>query len=422
MSYTQTISSLLENIFEKSIKTSSKLLFKKNSHKNDIYQIIENLIDTKSNISRVKYAKEFFALANHLNDKEFDDLMANLRDQRDLDTDQLKICIDDYIKENSETNYIKLQKAQASKRKDLFRKLNCFDEATTFLVNLRRKILIKSSNENNYQKVENDLKTLFVDWFNRGFLVMKPIDWNTPASILEKIIKYESVHQINTWRELRDRIDSNDRRCFAFFHPAMATEPLIFVEVAFLDDIPTNINTILKEKRELIDENELDTAVFYSISNCQRGLDGISFGNFLIKDVVTFIEKEVPAIKRFITLSPVPTFMKWIKIKDNDLYNVLSSDYSLESFKKNKTILDTYIRNYLLKSDRKDGKPNDPVSRFHLGNGASLHQINFMADTSEKSLKKGATFMINYKYDNEYIEENHEKYTRDHRVISKKNI
>ena len=142
----------------------------------------------------------------------------------------------------------------------------------------------------------------------------------------------------------------------------MATEPLIFVEVAFLDDIPTNINTILKEKRELIDETELDTAVFYSISNCQRGLDGISFGNFLIKDVVTFIEKEVPAIKRFITLSPVPTFMKWIKIKDNDLYNVLSSDYSLESFKKNKTILDTYIRNYLLKSDRKDGKPNDPVS------------------------------------------------------------
>ena len=136
MSYTQTISSLLENIFEKSIKTSSKLLFKKNSHKNDIYQIIENLIDTKSNISRVKYAKEFFALVNHMDDKEFDDLMVNLRDQRDLDTDQLKICIDDYIKENSETNYIKLQKAQASKRKDLFRKLNCFDEATTFLVKI----------------------------------------------------------------------------------------------------------------------------------------------------------------------------------------------------------------------------------------------------------------------------------------------
>ena len=422
MSYTQIISSLLENIFEKSIKTSSKLLFKKNKHRSDIYQIIEKLIDTKSNISRVKYAKEFFAMAKELNTKEFNDLMVNLRDKRDLDTNQLKSCINDYIADNSEYNYIKLQEVHGSKRKDLFRKLNCFDEATIYLVNLRRKILANSSANQNYQKVENDLKTLFNDWFNRGFLVMKPIDWNTPASILEKIIKYESVHQINTWRELRDRIDSSDRRCFAFFHPAMATEPLIFVEVAFLNNIPTNIDTILNAERPPLDESEIDTAVFYSISNCQRGLDGISFGNFLIKDVVTFIEKEIPSIKNFITLSPAPKFMKWIKNKDKELYESLCNKYALENFEKNQTKLDIYIRDYLLISDREDGKPNDPVSRFHLGNGASLHRINFMADTSENSLKKGATFMVNYKYDSNSIEENHEKYSRNNEIIKSKKI
>ena len=230
------------------------------------------------------------------------------------------------------------------------------------------------------------------------------------------------MHQINTWRELRDRIDSSDRRCFAFFHPAMATEPLIFVEVAFLNNIPTNIDTILNTERPPLDESEVDTAVFYSISNCQRGLDGISFGNFLIKDVVTFIEKEIPSIKNFITLSPAPKFMKWIKNKDKELYESLCNKYALEDFEKNQTKLDIYIKDYLLISDREDGKPNDPVSRFHLGNGASLHRINFLADTSENSLKKGATFMVNYKYDSNSIEENHEKYSRNNEIIKSKKI
>ena len=422
MSYTETISSLLENLFEKSIKAPTKLLFKKNRSKNNIYQIIENLIDTKSNISRVKYAKEFFALVNEFDQKDLSELMIHLRDERDIDAKLLKLCTDNYIQDNSEQNYIKLQEALASKRKELFRKLNCFDESTIYLVNLRRKIIANSSNDNNFQKVDYDLKTLFIDWFNRGFLIMKPIDWNTPASILEKIIKYESVHQINTWPELRDRIDSYDRRCFAFFHPAMATEPLIFVEVAFLNGIPEKIDTILNTKREMLSKSDPDTAVFYSISNCQRGLDGISFGNFLIKDVVTYIEKEAPNIKNFITLSPVPKFMTWIKANDHELHRELTDEYLLEHFEKNQEKLNIHVRNYLLISDRKDKKPNDPVSRFHLGNGASMHQINFMADTSEKSLKKGATFMINYKYDSKYIKDNHENYTKYNRVITKKNI
>lgn len=422
MSYTQTISSLLENLFEKSIKAPTQLLFKKSRPKDGVYQVLESLINTKSNTSRVKYAKEFFAEVDLLNDAEFKNLLLHLRDQRDIDTKLLKLCTENYINDDSEDNYIKLQEVLSTERKDLFRKLNCFDESTIHLVNLRRRILANSTANQNFQKVEHDLKTLFIDWFNRGFLILKPIDWNTPASILEKIIKYESVHQINNWRELRDRIDSHDRKCFAFFHPAMATEPLIFVEIAFLDEMPNKINTILDTQRNMLSESKANTAVFYSISNCQRGLDGISFGNFLLKEVVTFIEKEIPNIKNFITLSPVPKFMTWLKTHDPDLHTAIMASPQIENISKYEKQLNIHIRDYLLISKREDQKPNDPVSRFHLGNGASLHRINFMADTSKNSLLKGASFMVNYKYDNKYIEKNHEQYTKHNRVIVRKNI
>ena len=421
MSYTQTISSLLENLFEKSIKAPTKLLFKKKS-KDGVYQVLEKLLNTKSNTTRVKYAKEFFAIVDLLDDREFKDLMLHLRDERDIDANLLKLCSENYINENSEINYIKLQEALSTERKDLFRKLNCFDESTIHLVNLRKRILSHSTANQNFQKVEHDLKTLFIDWFNRGFLILKPIDWNTPASILEKIIKYESVHQINTWRELRDRIDSHDRRCFAFFHPAMATEPLIFVEIAFLNEVPSKIDIILDTQRNALSEAEANTAVFYSISNCQRGLDGISFGNFLLKEVVTFIEKEIPNIKNFITLSPVPKFMAWLKTYDNDLHTEINTPPEIEHINKYEEQLNIRIRDYLLISNREDKKPNDPVSRFHLGNGASIYRINFMADTSKSSLQKGASFMINYKYDTKYIEKNHEQYTKHNQIIVKKNI
>ena len=181
-----------------------------------------------------------------------------------------------YDDDKSEKNYIALQNANISERKILFRNLNSFDESTTYLVKLRERILSNSSKNQNYKKIDNDLKTLFLDWFNRGFLVLKPIDWNTPAAILEKIIEYESVHQINNWKELRDRINSSDRRCFAFFHPAMGNEPLIFVEIAFTAELPENIDQILNTRRTSNNINKFNKAIFYSISNCQRGLDGIS--------------------------------------------------------------------------------------------------------------------------------------------------
>ena len=348
--------------------------------------------------------------------------MLHLRDDRDINIEKVKLAVKAYDDDKSEKNYIALQKANVSERKILFRKLNSFDESTTYLVKLRERILSCSSKNQNYNKVDNDLKTLFFDWFNRGFLVLKPIDWNTPAAILEKIIKYESVHQINNWRELRDRINSLDRRCFAFFHPAMGNEPLIFVEIALTSDLPENIDQILNATRSSRNLNKLNKAIFYSISNCQRGLDGISFGNYLIKDVVRYIQAEIPSIKEFFTLSPVPGFMEWMRINNNDFYIDLNSNLSAETIRENKKSLDGLVRRYLLVTNRKDKKPNDPVTRFHIGNGASMYQINFLADTSENGLKKGCSFMINYRYDISKIKSNQEKYAANGQIQYKKNI
>ncbi len=422
MSYTETITSLIENLFENSKKASSKFLFKNNQKSNDIYILIKNIIESKNNIARVQNAREFFHALNMLNEHEYKELMLHLIDKRDLNASALKVAVSTYEKEKSEENYIKLQKSAISERKTLFRKLNSFNESIIHLVKFRERILSNTSMHQNYLKIDSDLKSLFIDWFNRGFLVLKPIDWNTPASILEKIIKYESVHQINNWRELRDRIDSSDRRCYAFFHPAMGNEPLIFVEVALTRNVPNNINEILNTERNSDRINTLNKAIFYSISNCQRGLDGISFGNYLIKDVVRYIQKELPMVKEFYTLSPVPGFIKWLKDCNINLLKNTNDNLKIEKIKNNEKLLNDLIRKYLLVSDRSDKKPNDPVTRFHIGNGASIYQINFLADTSSNGINRGCSFMVNYKYDVNNIKENQKRYATDNRVPHKKNI
>ena len=422
MSYSEAISNLIENLFENSKRASSKILFKRDGKSKGIKELASDIIDSSNNITRVQSAKEFFRSIDNLSDHEFKKLMVHLRDERDINIERAKLAIKAYDDDNSEKNYTALQRANVSERKILFRKLNSFDESTTYLVKLRERILSSSSKNQSYKKIDNDLKTLFFDWFNRGFLVLKPIDWNTPAAILEKIIKYESVHQINNWKELRDRINSLDRRCFAFFHPAMGNEPLIFVEIALTSELPENIDQILNTTRPTNNTNKLNKAIFYSISNCQRGLDGISFGNYLIKDVVRYIQTEIPSIREFFTLSPVPDFMDWIKINNNDFYRDLNSNLSVETIRENKKSLEDLVRRYLLVTNRKDKKPNDSVTRFHIGNGASMYQINFLADTSENALKNGCSFMINYRYDISKIKRNQEMYAANGKIQHKKNI
>ena len=281
--------------------------------------------------------------------------------------------------------------------------------------------------------VDNDFVHLFSSWFNRGFLVLRRIDWSTPAIILEKIIRYEAVHQIHDWNDLRRRIDPPDRRCFAFFHPALIDEPLIFVEVALERDIPGAIAPILADKREITEPEKARTAVFYSISNCQRGLAGVSFGSFLIKQVAEELTREIPRLATFVTLSPVPGFAGWLarELKKPDSPAVADFDAATraklndpqwadnpEVAEELRAPLMQAAAWYFLRARNRRGQPADPVARFHLGNGARLERINWLGDTSDKALASAHGLMVNYLYDLDDIEKNHEAYAEGHTVVA----
>jgi malonyl-CoA decarboxylase len=277
--------------------------------------------------------------------------------------------------------------------------------------------------------LDRDVVHLLASWFNRGFLVLRRIDWSTPANILEKIIRYEAVHEIRDWDDLRRRIDPVDRRCYAFFHPALVDEPLIFVEVALTEAIPGAIAPLLAEDRELVRVERARTAVFYSISNTQRGLGGISFGNFLIKQVVEELRRELPKLEDFVTLSPVPGFMSWLKnaddvpVSDEDrplLEHLDTPDWwkNVELEGQLRSIVEPLAAYYFLKARSSKGRLIDSVARFHLGNGARLERINWLGDTSAKGLRGSAGIMVNYLYRLDDIEKNHEAYANEGTVVA----
>lgn len=317
-------------------------------------------------------------------------------------------------------NFAVLFAACEPPRQELFRRLNQVPSGTAALVSMRKELLDRLADHPSLAAVDHDLAHLLASWFNRGFLVLKPIDWATPASILERIIRYEAVHEISDWDELRRRLEPPDRRCFAFFHPAVPDDPLIFVEVALTDHVPGAIRDILVESRPMQDASAATTAVFYSISNCQEGLRGISFGNFLIKQVVEDLAKTVGSLKTFVTLSPVPRFLRWLndastrrELATAEWLSVLDEAAWHEDDERAETVkkrLMPLAAHYFLNVKREDGQPLDPVARFHLGNGARLERINWLGDVSAKGMRQAAGLMVNYGYDLEHIEENHERY------------
>ena len=273
--------------------------------------------------------------------------------------------------------------------------------------------------------VDSDLKHLFVSWFNKGFLEMRRISWDTPASILEKIIAYEAVHAINGWDDLRRRLAS-DRACFAFFHPAMPKDPLVFVEVAFTEDVPGAIGPLLA-RAEPGASAAADTVVFYSISNCHAGLAGVSFGNFLIKQVVEEVLEEHPGVKTFVTLSPIPGFSQWLAranlngLVDESLHQAVREPVGKVVAAEVRDALLKLCAHYLLVE--KSGRlARDPVARFHLGNGARLHRLHWAADLSEKGKRQSAGMMVNYLYDLDRIEINHEEYFDQGIIAASKSI
>ncbi len=324
--------------------------------------------------------------------------------------------------------------ASEPRRQELFRRLNLAPGGTVALVRMREQLLdVLAHRKDDLGPVDDDFVHLFSSWFNRGFLVLRRIDWSTPANILEKIIRYEAVHQISDWDDLRRRIDPHDRRCFAFFHPALVDDPLIFVEVALTRDIPGAIAPILASERDVFDAGKARTAVFYSISNCQRGLAGVSFGNFLIKQVVEEVCRELPKLSNFVTLSPVPGFAKWLKReRENGSSAALSEadKTALAALDEAGWWADADVADklkdpvmraaawYFLRARSPRGLPVDPVARFHLGNGARLERMDWLGDISEKGIAQAYGLMVNYLYDLDDIEKNHEAFAESRTVVA----
>src|SRR2546423_3218062 len=340
---------------------------------------------------------------------------------RDFGPDREKVAkaIENWRANPGDGNGGQLHFASEPRRQELIRRLNRAPRGTSELVAMRADLLALMNGAHDLAALDRDIVHLLGSWFNRGFLVLRRIDWSTPANILEQIIRYEAVHEIRDWDDLRRRIDPADRRCYAFFHPALVDEPLIFVEVALTESIPGAIAPLLAEDRQLVPTERARTAVFYSISNTQRGLNGISFGSFLIKQVVEALRRELPKLENFVTLSPVPDFMRWLKqaddvpVTDEDrplLENLEKPDWftNPELAAQLRSLLEPLAAHYFLKARTPKGRLIDSVARFHLGNGARLERINWLGDVSPKGLRESAGIMVNYLYRFAAIEKNNE--------------
>ena len=401
--------SLFQNILSSLMKGTRRLnrLGSKSFGKlhNDINKAVDSVMSTSGEVSSLVYAEHLLNLIETQNDNDLNKFLKNLLSNYDIDTKELARDAKNYSAEKNEENLIKINNSSEPKWVELFRRLNSTSNGTYRLVKLRERI--RSLKDPGLKIFDTGLLNLFKYWFNPSFLVLEKIDWETPANILEKIIEYEAVHEINSWDDLRARLAPADRQCFAFFHPLIPNDPLIFVEVALCDGIPKSIQKIIKIDRDEIDIEEANTAIFYSISNCHNGLLGISFGNFLIKKVAKNLKRELPELNQFLTLSPIPGLMKWM-----EEYAPITFERCTDKNCSDEELMKKTIK-YLTESDRDDGLPNDPVGRFHIGNGASLERINLNADLSEKGLSQSYGVMANYLYDLDVVEENHELFFKN---------
>ena len=369
----------------------------------DINKALESVMTSSGEVSSLVYAEHLLTLIEQLNDDDLVIFLKKLAENYDIDPSALSEASKEYAADKTQANLEKVSTASEPDWVELFRRLNTTPNGTVRLVRLRERIrgLVKDNAEIAF--FNSSLLSLFKSWFNPSFLVLEKIDWSTPANILEKIIEYEAVHEINSWDDLRARLAPDDRRCFAFFHPLIPDEPLIFVEVALCSKMPESISEIIKIDREITEYKDINTAVFYSLSNCQDGLAGISFGNFLIKKVAHKLKQELDDLNKFVNLSPMPSFVRWLEKKS--LHEDLDEDSLM-----------TQAILYLTESEREDNSPNDPVAKFHLGNGAILEKINLNADLSDKGIMQSKGLMVNYLYNLELLEKNHELFFKTKNV------
>ena len=409
---------------------------------------VKRLISERGESNAVSMADEVVNNYRKLGKDQHVQFFTFLFEKFNPDADAVMKAAQNYAAEANARNYVRLQRIVEAPRQELFRRLNRASEGTAAVVQMRRDLLQVLDKKPELTAVDFDMRHLLSSWFNPGFLKMHRVDWKSPAEVLEKLIKHEAVHAIDGWDDLRRRLQP-DRRCFAFFHPQLPNEPLIFVEVALLPEIPSVITPLVDKKADTVDQvNQFKVAAFYSISNCESGLRGVSMGNFLIKRVAEQLKAEFPGLKTFVTLSPIPGFIDWVSAgagfsdavsterfkpalraaRDQALTHLnldakswserLSAGWHPdEASQKEKDALLCLVSMYLgLGSAAREG---NPVAKFHLGNGAKLHQINWAGDLSRKGLRQSAGLMVNYLYDLGNVEENHERFASGEIVYSK---
>jgi malonyl-CoA decarboxylase len=396
------VANILAAVFERpQIWASSK-----DKDDRSIFDLIKALLGSSGEVSGATLARKILDRYSGMTLDDKHSFFQYLSTELDVDPTIIRTSLAAYETNPTKANYRAYMVAAEPKRQELVRRLNQVPAATGKLVAMRRDLLKLAKKDARLGVVDLDFKHLFTSWFNRGFLVLQPISWQSSADVLEKIIQYEAVHEITSWAALRNRLQPKDRRCFAFFHPAMPDEPLIFVEVALTKGIPSSIQAVLSENSDSVDPAQADTAVFYSISNCQSGLAGISFGNSLIKQVVTDLSRELANLKTYVTLSPVPGFRAWLKASNRNTEHLSSDD------------IQKLVAHYLLTAKHSDGWPLDPVARFHLGNGALVHAVHADADTSDKGKAQSMGAMVNYLYDLPLITVNHEGFASEKKITA----
>ena len=369
--------------------------------------------------ARVAVAEQALEAYAELNADEKAVFFVHLRDGFNAEPDAIRTAFAAYDSDPTAATLVPLFNAVEPPRQSLLRRLNTAPNATLKLVHMRADLLAAMRKDPSLAPLDADFEHLFASWFNRGFLRIERVDWSTPASVLEKIMGYETVHPMKGWEDLRRRLDPNDRRFYAFFHPATGNEPLIFVEVALMRDIPDEIAPILTAPRKDLAENAT-TAVFYSINNTLQGLKGVSFGNFLIKQVVAELAAELPALKTFVTLSPAPGFAAWLSGGDDPKAAELAAELDLGAWLTDKDEaarlkpqVEAMAARYFTEARTRSGAPRDPVARFHLGNGAAAWRVNWPGDRSDGAVSRAHGLMINYLYEPARIEAQHEAFVRD---------
>ena len=374
-----------------------------------IEQLCNDLLAEKTEVSSLAIAAEILARFRGMDTDQKARFFHCINDNLDVDASKIVAAAEGYASDATPKTYAKLTAATEPQRYEFLRRLNQPPGATTELVRMRADLREHMKTAPELARTDTDFSLMLRAWFNRGFLVLHNITWDSPASILEKITAYEAVHEIETWDDLRRRLHPVDRRCFAFFHPAMPQEPLIFVEVALSKGVPTSIQDVLADRREILAAETADTAVFYSISNCQAGLAGISFGNSLIKQVVRDLSAELPNIRNFVTLSPIPRFRKWLEQNVDDP----------EAF--DAGVLKKLCAIYLTSLNSRN-LPVDPVARFHLQNGAQILAIHTDADVSNAGIAKSVGVMVNYSYEADNISENLKNLAQKHKIAASQTV